>query len=654
MPDSRYQSPYSHQPEYGYRTSAPHGNITQQQPSPPPPPPMAPGMTYTSPPSPTSSRSGSRSSSASRSASPSLPALPHRAVSPPSASRSPSPTSHHPHFSSSASSTIHIHPHSYPTITSTTTSTASTNNHHSGNVAPEYSSQSDSDSDRTESDRAPTDSEETEEEEYPHVLKPTLPLAPQQSNPATTTTATASSRGVVKAKKSKKTAVTGVTGSRKQRDGSARLSVTPSVGTPRESGPFVASTTTAGRKRGGGTAGKAPRKKAGTSKPSKKKRRVDAEEMDVGDEAMGDSIYHHYTTSPSSPADTHPLAASSNQSYTIYTTADQLPDSTTITLTTTPPAIPYDPSQPVYCICRRPDSGKWMIGCDGCDDWFHGTCINIAESDGELVESYFCPNCTSLGRGVTSWKRKCRLPSCRKPAAVGNRGNGVVSGGDPPSKYCSQDHGIEFFEMQLLRSALGKNVVKSLVDGADDADSFRRLGERIATPMVEEREVEKAIEGLKELGIDCEALGEEAHLYRDVRPMLRLRMKYIDYVWQRRARIIDTLLSSAVESGEVSREICGYDRRLGWGEGEFEEWVTGIADANGASEGEILGVCMKRKCGKHQYWQKVRYEEWQLEVRLWEEKVQKLKGEEGRIWERVKRRRWRDLEGSREGRVVKE
>ncbi|KAH0057375.1 hypothetical protein KCU86_g4327, partial [Aureobasidium melanogenum] len=32
----------------------------------------------------------------------------------------------------------------------------------------------------------------------------------------------------------------------------------------------------------------------------------------------------------------------------------------------------------LYCICRKPDTGTFMIGCDGgCDDWFHGKCVNI-------------------------------------------------------------------------------------------------------------------------------------------------------------------------------------------------------------------------------------------------------------------------------------
>lgn len=33
----------------------------------------------------------------------------------------------------------------------------------------------------------------------------------------------------------------------------------------------------------------------------------------------------------------------------------------------------------VYCICRKVESG-FMVGCEGgCDDWFHGKCVNIKD-----------------------------------------------------------------------------------------------------------------------------------------------------------------------------------------------------------------------------------------------------------------------------------
>lgn len=45
----------------------------------------------------------------------------------------------------------------------------------------------------------------------------------------------------------------------------------------------------------------------------------------------------------------------------------------------------------IFCICRRPDNHTWMIGCDGgCEDWFHGECVNIDPRDADLIDKYIC------------------------------------------------------------------------------------------------------------------------------------------------------------------------------------------------------------------------------------------------------------------------
>ncbi|RPA85914.1 hypothetical protein BJ508DRAFT_204587, partial [Ascobolus immersus RN42] len=63
------------------------------------------------------------------------------------------------------------------------------------------------------------------------------------------------------------------------------------------------------------------------------------------------------------------------------------------TSTPSSPVVPI--SQTLYCICRLPDTGRWMIACDGCDDWFHGACVNIPETQGDLIDKYFCPRCAA-------------------------------------------------------------------------------------------------------------------------------------------------------------------------------------------------------------------------------------------------------------------
>lgn len=45
-----------------------------------------------------------------------------------------------------------------------------------------------------------------------------------------------------------------------------------------------------------------------------------------------------------------------------------------------------------YCICRRPYEG-FMIGCDECDEWFHGFCVGVSESRADKVNKYVCIRC---------------------------------------------------------------------------------------------------------------------------------------------------------------------------------------------------------------------------------------------------------------------
>ncbi|KAI9139504.1 hypothetical protein BKA69DRAFT_1030426, partial [Paraphysoderma sedebokerense] len=47
-----------------------------------------------------------------------------------------------------------------------------------------------------------------------------------------------------------------------------------------------------------------------------------------------------------------------------------------------------------YCICRKGYDGvEFMIGCDGCEEWFHGSCIGLNPQDATQVTTYYCPSC---------------------------------------------------------------------------------------------------------------------------------------------------------------------------------------------------------------------------------------------------------------------
>jgi hypothetical protein len=53
----------------------------------------------------------------------------------------------------------------------------------------------------------------------------------------------------------------------------------------------------------------------------------------------------------------------------------------------------YDTSETVRCLCENPtvDYGTFMISCDICLVWFHGSCVGITEQ--MLVEEWICSRC---------------------------------------------------------------------------------------------------------------------------------------------------------------------------------------------------------------------------------------------------------------------
>ncbi|CAO1383722.1 unnamed protein product [Diamesa hyperborea] len=51
-------------------------------------------------------------------------------------------------------------------------------------------------------------------------------------------------------------------------------------------------------------------------------------------------------------------------------------------------------TQELFCLCRTPyDQALFYICCDKCQDWFHGKCVGILQSEAEFIDEYICPNC---------------------------------------------------------------------------------------------------------------------------------------------------------------------------------------------------------------------------------------------------------------------
>ena len=41
----------------------------------------------------------------------------------------------------------------------------------------------------------------------------------------------------------------------------------------------------------------------------------------------------------------------------------------------------------------NPNINSFYIGCDSCQEWYHGTCVGISEIEAEKIEVYICDKC---------------------------------------------------------------------------------------------------------------------------------------------------------------------------------------------------------------------------------------------------------------------
>lgn len=61
----------------------------------------------------------------------------------------------------------------------------------------------------------------------------------------------------------------------------------------------------------------------------------------------------------------------------------------------------------LYCICRSSDASRFMIGCDYCEEWYHGDCIDITEEESRFIRKFFCPKCRERDPTLTiKYKQK--------------------------------------------------------------------------------------------------------------------------------------------------------------------------------------------------------------------------------------------------------
>ncbi|RXG71362.1 PHD finger protein 3 [Armadillidium vulgare] len=63
-----------------------------------------------------------------------------------------------------------------------------------------------------------------------------------------------------------------------------------------------------------------------------------------------------------------------------------------------------DDPERLWCICEKPHNNRFMICCDRCEDWFHGSCVGVTKSMGKQMEQrkvqWICPNCKKAERAI--------------------------------------------------------------------------------------------------------------------------------------------------------------------------------------------------------------------------------------------------------------
>jgi hypothetical protein len=70
-----------------------------------------------------------------------------------------------------------------------------------------------------------------------------------------------------------------------------------------------------------------------------------------------------------------------------------------------------------FCICRRYEQG-FMVQCDCCGEWYHGTCIKIKKKDTPTDSSFICSVCDFSGNGGGFFNDKSYLPLQSTPPAA--------------------------------------------------------------------------------------------------------------------------------------------------------------------------------------------------------------------------------------------
>ncbi|KAI0204269.1 hypothetical protein F4808DRAFT_373879 [Astrocystis sublimbata] len=285
-----------------------------------------------------------------------------------------------------------------------------------------------------------------------------------------------------------------------------------------------------------------------------------------------------------------------------------------------------------YCLCRGPDDHRWMIGCDVCEDWFHGECVDLAKDVGEkLVERFVCPNCTDNRNNYTKFRKTCALASCGTAARL------YTQSPKDRSVFCCDEH-CDAWWASMIATLPTKAASKTALEVLTQEDL---IGLLIATADKGGWKLGDKpfgnVEGLWANGLptrpDVLSDEEQAFLQTSTAERLALGAEIVQY--KKMMQLLDwanARRQGAVEAGKFTKDSCGYDYRLdtvsvrvqfaAWldtpeGQAVFKAGKLEAPLANGHNEDEddddgnavvdatTHGTCDRKRCKPHAGWYKV-------------------------------------------------
>lgn len=89
----------------------------------------------------------------------------------------------------------------------------------------------------------------------------------------------------------------------------------------------------------------------------------------------------------------------------------------------------------IYCVCRQPALNQFMIQCDKCQDWFHGSCVGITLQRAANIKEFYCPPCSSRDPSLSTLFKTSEGEE-PKPKHVTKK----VAPPTPAAKKCAKKH----------------------------------------------------------------------------------------------------------------------------------------------------------------------------------------------------------------------